>query len=155
MKCWLGAVGAVLLSASLAAWAYSVGDTVANFRLPNVDGREVALTDYAGGKGVIVVFTCNSCPYAKAYEERIIELHRTFAPKGFPVLAIQPNDPERSPEDSFEKMQQRAQEKGYPFAYVWGPLSRDCPCLRCAAHSAGVSPAQCRWALRCGVHRGN
>jgi len=119
MKCWLGAVGAVLLSASLAAWAYSVGDTVANFRLPNVDGREVALTDYAGGKGVIVVFTCNSCPYAKAYEERIIELHRTFAPKGFPVLAIQPNAPERSPEDSFEKMQQRAQEKGYPFAYVW------------------------------------
>ncbi|MCS6965701.1 MAG: thioredoxin family protein [Candidatus Kapabacteria bacterium] len=100
--------------------AYTVGDTVRDFQLRNVDGKMVALTQYATtGRGVIIVFTCNSCPYAKAYEERIIELHREFAPKGFPVLTIQPNDPERSPEDSYQKMQQRAAEKGYPFPYLW------------------------------------
>ncbi|MCS7177350.1 MAG: thioredoxin family protein [Candidatus Kapabacteria bacterium] len=102
------------------AWAYTIGDTVADFRLRNVDGTLVALSQYArDARGVVVVFTCNSCPYAKAYEQRIIELHQSFAPKGFPVLAIQPNDPQRSPDDSFEKMQQRAAEKGYPFPYVW------------------------------------
>ncbi|MDW7997711.1 MAG: redoxin domain-containing protein, partial [Bacteroidota bacterium] len=62
--------------------AYTVGDTVRDFQLRNVDGKMVALTQYATtGRGVIIVFTCNSCPYAKAYEERIIELHREFAPK--------------------------------------------------------------------------
>jgi peroxiredoxin len=105
---------------AVTAFAYQVGDTVQDFQLRNVDGKMLALSQYArDAQGVIVVFTCNSCPYAKAYEQRIIELHREFAPKGFPVLAIQPNDPERSPEDSFEKMQQRAAEKGYPFPYVW------------------------------------
>lgn len=105
---------------SIPVWAYTIGDTVADFRLRNVDGQFLTLSQYAqNARGVIVVFTCNSCPYAKAYEERIIELHREFAPKGFPVLAIQPNDPERSPEDSYENMQRRASEKGYPFPYLW------------------------------------
>lgn len=114
----LGSV--LLLLSGVSAWAYTVGDTVGDFRLRNVDGNMLSLSQYArDARGVIVVFTCNSCPYAKAYEERIIELHREFAPKGFPVLAIQPNDPERSPEDSYQNMQRRAAEKGYPFPYVW------------------------------------
>ncbi len=112
----------VLCSAAVSlAWAaYKVGDTVPDFQLRNVDGTVVSLHRYTeSARGAIVVFTCNSCPYARAYEQRVIELHRGYAPKGFPVLAIQPNDPERSPEDSFEKMKQRAAEKKYPFPYVW------------------------------------
>ncbi len=118
MARWMSVVG--ILSLSAAAWAYTVGDTVADFRLRNVDGTMLALSQYGReARGVIVVFMCNSCPYVKAYEDRIIELHREFAPKGFPVLAIQPNDPERSPEDSYENMQRRAAQKGYPFPYLW------------------------------------
>jgi len=113
-----GSVAFVLGSAL--ALAYGIGDTVQDFQLRNVDGKLVSLSQYGKeARGVIVVFTCNSCPYAKAYEQRIIELHKTFAPQGFPVMAIQPNDPERSPEDSFEKMQQRAAAQGYPFPYLW------------------------------------
>lgn len=113
-----GSVAFVLGSAL--ALAYGIGDTVQDFQLRNVDGELLSLSQYGKeARGVIVVFTCNSCPYAKAYEQRIIELHKTFAPQGFPVMAIQPNDPERSPEDSFEKMQQRAAAQGYPFPYLW------------------------------------
>nr|BAL57298.1 peroxiredoxin [uncultured Bacteroidetes bacterium] len=96
-----------------------VGDKAPAFSLKNVDGRTVSLADYAKEKGVIVVFTCNHCPYAKKYEERIIQLHKDLAPKGFPVVAINPNAPEIVPEDSYEAMQKRAREKKYPFVYLF------------------------------------
>ncbi|MCX7607183.1 MAG: thioredoxin family protein [Bacteroidia bacterium] len=96
-----------------------VGDKAPDFALRNVDGKTVRLTDYQSSKGVVVIFTCNHCPYAKLYEERIIALHREFAPKGFPVIAINPNAPEIVPEDSYEQMQKRAREKGYPFPYLF------------------------------------
>ena len=79
----------------------------------------VSLSDYTDAKGYIVIFTCNHCPYAVAYEDRIIELHNEFAPKGFPVVAINPNDPEINAEDSYEKMKERASDKGFPFAYLF------------------------------------
>lgn len=94
------------------------GDVAAEFSLKNVDGKTVALSDYSDQKGVIVVFTCNPCPYAKAYEKRIIKLHKDFAAKGFPVVAINPNDPGVSTEDTFEKMKALAKEKNYPFPYL-------------------------------------
>ncbi len=102
-----------------AADGYKVGDTARDFSLKNVDGKMISLTNYADAKGVIVVFTCNHCPYAKAYESRIIGLHKTFAAKGYPVVAVNPNDPAAYPEDSFENMAKRAKEKSYPFAYVF------------------------------------
>ena len=94
------------------------GDDAIPFSLKNVDGQTVALSDYNDQKGVILVFTCNPCPFAKAYEQRIIKLHKDYAAKGFPVVAINPNDDELSPEDTFESMKSRADEKEYPFPYL-------------------------------------
>lgn len=98
---------------------YDIGDVATDFNLKNVDGKMVSLADYKDAKGFIVIFSCNTCPYVVAYEDRMIDLHNTYAPKGFPVIAINPNDPEVSPGDSFEKMQERAAEKNFPFAYVF------------------------------------
>lgn len=98
---------------------YSVGDIAEDFSLKNVSGDTVSLSDYKDAKGVIVIFTCNHCPYAQLYEQRIIDLHRNFAPLGYPVVAINPNSPIIAPEDSFEKMQERARTKHYPFAYLF------------------------------------
>ncbi len=97
---------------------YRVGDIATGFSLKNVDGQKVSPDDYPQAKGFAVIFTCNSCPYSKMYEERIKELHQNYEPKGFPVLAINPNDPDRKPEDSFEKMQKRAKEKRFKFPYL-------------------------------------
>src|SRR4028118_2088637 len=72
---------------------YMLGDAVANFQVKNVDGRVITLADYRSQKGLIVVFTSNHCPFSKAYEDRLIALDRMFAPQGYPVLAIMPNDP--------------------------------------------------------------
>ncbi len=94
------------------------GDNAVDFKLQNVDGKSVSLSDYANQKGVILVFTCNPCPFAKAYEQRIIKLHSNFASAGYPVVAINPNDETVSPDDTFEKMKERAAEKNYPFPYL-------------------------------------
>ncbi len=98
---------------------YKVGDMARDFSLKNVDGKMVSLADYQKAKGYIVVFTCNHCPFAQAYEQRIIQLHNKYASQGFPVIAINPNDKTRSPEDSYENMVTRAKDKQYPFAYVY------------------------------------
>lgn len=98
---------------------YKPGDMAKDFSLLNVDGRKVALSDYKNAKGFIVVFTCNHCPFSQAYEQRIIDLHQKFEPKGYPVVAINPNDKNREPEDSYENMQKVAKEKKYPFAYLY------------------------------------
>lgn len=95
-----------------------VGQTAPDFELQNVDGEMVSLADFPEAKGYIVTFTCNTCPFSQVYEDRLIALHNEFAPKGYPVLAIQPNDPEIKPGDSFENMKQRAAEKTFPFPYL-------------------------------------
>ncbi|WP_276498681.1 thioredoxin family protein [Pontibacter litorisediminis] len=110
-------VGA-LLAAVPASNGYQVGDTARDFRLKNVDGKMVSMADYKDAKGFIVTFTCNTCPYSVAYEDRLIALHNKYAPKGYPVIAINPNDVSASPKDSFADMQQRAQEKKFPFPYL-------------------------------------
>uniref|UniRef100_UPI0030D8670C thioredoxin family protein n=1 Tax=uncultured Planktosalinus sp. TaxID=1810935 RepID=UPI0030D8670C len=80
---------------------------------------KVSLADYKNAKGYIVIFSCNTCPYVVAYEDRMIQLHNKYSTMGFPVIAINPNNPELSPGDSFEKMQERSREKSFPFAYVF------------------------------------
>ncbi|WP_369811025.1 thioredoxin family protein [Hymenobacter aranciens] len=97
---------------------YQVGDKAADFSLRNVNGKMVSLADNKAAKGYIVVFTCNTCPYAKAYESRIIALHKKYAPKGYPVVAINPNDIATVPGDSYEAMQAQAKSKKYPFPYL-------------------------------------
>ena len=97
---------------------YQVGDIVKDFKLKNIDGKMVSLSDFKDAKGFIVTFTCNTCPYAVAYEDRIIELDKKYASKGYPVIAIMPNNTTIKPGDSFEAMQARAKEKGYTFPYL-------------------------------------
>lgn len=97
---------------------YKIGDVATDFSLKNVDGKKVSLKDMKNAKGYIVVFTCNHCPYAVAYEDRIIALDKKYSKKGYPVVAINPNNPAKQPADSFEKMQERAREKKFSFPYL-------------------------------------
>ena len=93
---------------------YKVGDKAADFKLKNTNGKLVSLTDNKAAKGYIVVFTCNTCPYAKAYESRIVDLNTKYAPLGYPVMAINPNDASKVPGDSYAAMQ----TKKYAFPYL-------------------------------------
>ncbi len=97
---------------------YNVGDKVEDFKLMNVDGEYVSLANYKDAKGFVITFTCNHCPYSVMYEDRLIELHKKYAPQGYPVVAINPNDPEVQPMDSYDEMIVRAKEKAFPFAYL-------------------------------------
>ncbi|MBK7039456.1 MAG: thioredoxin family protein [Bacteroidetes bacterium] len=98
--------------------AYQVGDTIMEFKLKNIDGKFKALNDYKSEKGIILIFTCNHCPFSVAYEDRIIALHKKYSGLGFPVVAINPNDDKAYPLDSYENMIERAQEKGFTFDYL-------------------------------------
>src|SRR5210317_238491 len=98
---------------------YKIGDVATDFSLKNVNGEMVSLSDFENVKGYIVIFTCNSCPYAVLYEDRIIELANKYPSTDYPLIAINPNDPDIKPEDSFEKMQVRAKNKGFNFPYIF------------------------------------
>ncbi|MGY3792801.1 thioredoxin family protein [Aquimarina sp. 433] len=98
---------------------YAIGDTATDFKLKNIDDKMVSLEDYKDAKGFIVIFTCNHCPYSVAYEDRIIELDKKFKTKGYPVIAINPNNPKAYPTDSFDEMKVRAKEKGFTFPYLF------------------------------------
>jgi len=96
-----------------------VGDKAPDFKLKGIDGKMMSLADVKDAKGYIVTFTCNTCPYAVMYEDRLIELHNNMAAKGYPVIAINPNDPDVKEGDSFDAMVNRAKEKSFPFAYLF------------------------------------
>jgi peroxiredoxin len=97
---------------------YNIGDTITDFSLKNIDQKNVSLSNYPAAKGFIVVFTCNHCPFARAYEDRIEELNKKYMPQNFPVIAINPSDASVYEDDSFAKMQERAAEKKYTFPYL-------------------------------------
>lgn len=97
---------------------YKVGDLATDFSLENIDGKLVSLSDYIDAKGFIVIFTCNTCPYAVAYEDRIVALDKKYASKGFPVIAIMPNNTDVKPGDNMEAMKARARAKGFTFPYL-------------------------------------
>jgi peroxiredoxin len=97
---------------------YKIGDKATDFKLKNVDGTLFSLSDIKNAKGYIVVFTCNECPFAKMYEDRLISLHQKYAPKGYSVVAINPNVSTTNDQESFEAMQKRAKKKNFPFVYL-------------------------------------
>ncbi len=101
------------------AGGYKIGDTATDFSLKGTDGKMHSLAEVKDAKGYIVIFTCNHCPYAKMYEQRIIDLHNKYASKGYPVIAINPNDPSVEPEDSYDNMKIRSKEKSFPFNYLF------------------------------------
>ncbi len=96
-----------------------VGDRAPEFKLKNVKGETISFDSYKDAKGYIITFTCNHCPYAIMYEDRLIALHKKYAPLGYPVIAINPNDPAIQPADSYEAMKERAEEKDFPFEYLF------------------------------------
>ncbi|BAO76502.1 thioredoxin family protein [Winogradskyella sp. PG-2] len=97
---------------------YEVGDIATDFSLENIDGNMVSLSDYKDAKGFIVIFTCNTCPYAVAYEDRVEVLNKKYAAKGYPVIAIMPNNTNVKPGDNMEAMKARAKAKGFTFPYL-------------------------------------
>lgn len=102
------------------AGGYTIGDEATDFSLKDVDGTMVSLADYKDAKGFIVMFNCNTCPFVVASEDRIIALHEKYTPLGYPLITINPNNPEVQPDDTFELMQVKAKEKGFEFPYLYG-----------------------------------
>lgn len=97
---------------------FTVGDKVEDFNLKSVDGNMYSLASAKDAKGYIVVFTCNHCPYAVMYEDRMNDLHKFAKKNNFALFAINPNDPNKVPEDGYAEMQVRAKEKGFEFPYL-------------------------------------
>ena len=89
------------------------------FDLPGVDGRQHSLGDYADTPALAVVWSCNHCPYVQAWEGRLSGIARDYADRGVRVVAVNSNDADNYPEDSFEEMQKRSQEQGFAFDYLY------------------------------------
>ena len=98
---------------------YTIGSVAADINLMNVDETMVSYDSFPDALGYIVIFTCNTCPFAVASEDRIIALDAEFKDKGYPVIAINPNDPDVQPADTFELMQKKAKDKGFTFPYLY------------------------------------
>lgn len=97
---------------------YAIGQTVRDFRLKNIDGSMVAMSDNRNAKGYIIIFTSNHCPFSKAYDARIASLHDKFASRGYGVITINSNDPNEYEEDSFANMKVAAQTRRQAFPYL-------------------------------------
>lgn len=97
---------------------YEIGDAATDFNLKNVDGKMISLSSFKNAKGFILIFDCNTCPYSKAYNERIQALNKKYTSLGFPVIAINSNDGEVSSGDSYEEMVKVAKKKKYEFPYL-------------------------------------
>ena len=94
------------------------GDAAPDFSLPGVDGKTYHLRSFAEKPVLVVLFSCNHCPYVQAYEDRLIEIQRDYGDRGVQLVAINSNDDVDYPEDSFENMVKRARLKGYNFPYL-------------------------------------
>jgi len=122
---FLAAVAALALVAPVLAddaapKALAMGAAIpmADQKMKNVDGKEVAVADVKGAKGTLVIFTCNACPWAKAWEDRIVALGNDYKGKGIGVIAVNANDPGKVAEDGYDQMKTRAAEKKFGFPYV-------------------------------------
>ncbi len=111
-------ISAFTLNKTEANNGYGIGDIAEDFSLKNIDGKMVSMSDYKDAKGFIIAFTCNTCPFAVKYEDRIIQLNNKYASKGYPVIAIMPNDPNKKPGNDFAAMKKRAKNKGFTFPYL-------------------------------------
>jgi peroxiredoxin len=138
MICRLGAFGMLMISAAICLSSaiaappgvktLEIGQQAPDFELPGVDGKTYRLDDFKTAGILVVIFTCNHCPTAQAYEDRIIELHKDYKQKGVAVVAISPNDPKavRLDElgytdlgDSLDEMKIRVKDKGFAFPYLY------------------------------------
>ncbi len=127
---------ALLLAGMASSFAgLKPGDKVNPFSLKASNGEMVSLSDFTTQKGLIVIFSSNTCPFSLAYEERIMDLHKRFSNEGFPLIMINPNQAKNSPADGLSRMQARAKEKGFRFPYL-----KDEDQLVCKAFGALKTP---------------
>jgi peroxiredoxin len=97
----------------------NLGDRWISFNLPGVDDKQHDLADYSDREATAIIFSCNHCPYVRAWEDRMIQVQHDYANRGVQLVAINANDAERYPDDSFPRMKERAQEKGFNFPYLY------------------------------------
>ena len=100
------------------AFTLQIGEKAPAFHLPGVDGKTYSLNDFSDAKLLIVVFSCNHCPYVVGSQDRMVKLYADYNPKGVDMIAINSNETENHPTDSFEHMVERAREKDFAFPYV-------------------------------------
>jgi peroxiredoxin len=96
-----------------------LGSPAPDFSLPGVDGVTHSLADYADARALVLVQFCNHCPYVRAWEDRLAAIAADYSGRGVRVVAISSNDADAYPEDSFERMQEHAARKAYPFDYLY------------------------------------
>src|SRR5215472_9804643 len=95
-----------------------LGSTAIDFQLKGVDGKTHSLKNYADKKALVVIFSCNHCPYVQAYEDRMVQIENEYSAKGVELIAINSNDETGYPEDSFPNMIKRAKDRGFNFPYL-------------------------------------
>jgi peroxiredoxin len=98
--------------------ALQLGESARPFSLPGVDGKTYSLEGFAGKPVLVVIFSCNHCPYVQAYEDRLIVLQRDYGNRGVQLVAINSNDDGHYPEDNLDHMMARAKDKGFNFPYL-------------------------------------
>jgi peroxiredoxin len=97
----------------------NISSPIPNFeKLPGIDGKHHSLKDFSSSKALVVVFSCNHCPTVQAYEDRMMAFQREYGAKGVQLIAINSNEDVNYPEDSFEEMVKRAQQRGFNFPYL-------------------------------------
>ncbi len=111
----------ILLTAIVYAGGYEVGDKATDFQLKNIDGKIVSMGDFDEAKGIVIIFTSNHCSTSKDYEGLIIELDAKYKGLGFPVIAINPSDPDVYPKESHGHMVKRAEKSEFTFPYLADP----------------------------------
>jgi peroxiredoxin len=111
-------MGSILGQDAMDSDTLRLGSAAPQFSLPGVDGRMWSMADLAEKSVVVVIFSCNHCPYVQAYEDRMVAIQRDYAERGVQLVAINSNDADDYPEDSFVKMKKRAQDKGFNFLYL-------------------------------------
>jgi len=116
----VAALSAPLHADDAAPKALAIGAAIpmAGEKMKNVDGSAIAVADVKGSKGTLVIFTCNACPWAKAWEDRIVALGNEYKGKGIGVIAVNANDPGKVAEDGYDQMKTRAKDKNFGFPYV-------------------------------------
>lgn len=94
------------------------GSTIPSFNLPSIDGKTYSVDSFKNKKALIIIFSCNHCPYVQAYEDRMIAIQKDYDEKGVTIIAINSNDSIQYPEDSFEEMKRRSISKKFNFPYL-------------------------------------
>ena len=123
-----GVIGLVVVAGSAVAGffgqedveitVYNIGDEIEEFKLSGLDGNDYSLSDIIGESGSVLIFTCNTCPYSKLYEERILQISNVYGDVGYPMTIINPSDPELKPGDHKDELIKWTEETGFDSVYL-------------------------------------